>query len=207
MLLAEFGFGPIAFEFPKALVATIVGFVLLVAFLYRMAGPGVSKHFATRTTQIAEQIEQADRQLADAQQIRDDYAARIGSIEVEHRQRLDAAVRDADAARAEIIADAQTAARALQRRTAEEIARERTKQRILLRQQIVQITLDAAEQSVLELETETSHRQLIADFIGRVGVHAAKGKGASAAAGPVPDDVAANGTNAAATQTQIQRGA
>ena len=92
-------------------------------------------------------------------------------------------------------------------RTAEEIARERTKQRILLRQQIVQITLDAAEQSVLELETETSHRQLIADFIGRVGVHAANGKGASAAVGSVPDDVAANGTNAAATQTQTQRGA
>jgi F-type H+-transporting ATPase subunit b len=156
-------------------VATVVGFVLLLVLLGRMAGPGVGKHFSTRTAHIAEQYEQAERQLTDAQQIRDDYARRIGSIEVEHRQRLDAAVRDADAARADIIADAQAAAKALRRRSEEEIAREHTKQRILLRQQIVQITVDAAEQSIRELETETSQRKLIAEFINQIGANAANG--------------------------------
>jgi F-type H+-transporting ATPase subunit b len=181
-VLAEIKLGPFAIEHPSAVIATLLGFVLLLFLLSRFAVPGIRGVFTTRTAHIAEVHEQADRHLSDAQQIRDDYARRIASIEVEHRQRLDAAVRDADAARADIIADAQEAARALRRRSEEEIARERTKQRILLRQQIVQITVDAAEQSILELNTESSQHKLIADFITRVGGHATNGRGAASSA-------------------------
>jgi F-type H+-transporting ATPase subunit b len=201
-VLAELKLGPFAIEHPGAFLAITLGFLLLLALIGRFAAPGIRGTFTSRTTHIAEVHEQAERHLTDAQQIRDDYARRIASIEVEHRQRLDAAVRDSDAARADIIADAQEAARALRRRSEEEIARERTKQRILLRQQIVQITLDSAEQSILQLNTEDTQRKLIADFIGRVGVHA--GNGRSVAAVGAPDGATGS---ASATLTSTPRAA
>lgn len=174
-MLADFPLSPFAIEHPKALIATIFGFVVLLALLWRFAIPGARTVFADRTTHIADVHQQAERTLADAQQIRNDYANRIAGIEVEHRQRLESAVRDSDAARAAIIADAEEAARALRRRTEEEIARERTRQRILMRRQIVQITVDFAEQAILELNSDPTQRKLITDFVSRVGIHAGNG--------------------------------
>src|SRR5262249_26854839 len=120
-----------------------------------------------RATRIAQVHDQVESELADIRRVRDDYAARLQQIEIEARERIDAAVREADAARAEIIADAQQLAGQLRRRSEEEMARERIRQRILLRQQIVQIALDAAEQSVRTHSDEKVQRQLIGDFIAR----------------------------------------
>jgi F-type H+-transporting ATPase subunit b len=165
----------------------------------------------SRSSQIADVHEQADRHLTDAQQIRNDYANRIASIEVEHRQRVDAAIRDADAARADIIADAQEATRALRRRAEEEIARERTRQRILLRRQIVQITLDSAEEAIRNLNSEQTQHQLIGDFVAQLNGFAGNGVAAVATAGgSTPAATAADptpATPATQSQSQQQRGA
>ncbi len=185
-MLAEFPLSPFQIEFPDRFLATVLGFLLLVFLLWKFVGPGARTVFAGRTKHIADVHEQADRHLTDAQQIRNDYANRIASIEVEHRQRLDAAVRDSDAARAAIIADAEEAARALRRRTEEEISRERTRQRILMRRQIVQITVDSAEQAILDLNSEQTQRKLIVDFVARVGSHSANGSSAAATTAETP---------------------
>lgn len=168
MPVAEIQFGPFALEHTESIIATLVGFLVIVFLIVRFALPGMRTQLVDRTARIENAQREAERHLAEARQIRDDYANRIAQIEVEHRTRLDEAVREADAARAQIISDAQETARALQRRAEEEIARERTRQRILMRRQIVQITLDAAEQSVRDLNSEAAQRRLIADFIARV---------------------------------------
>jgi F-type H+-transporting ATPase subunit b len=213
MVLAELSLGPIAFHHPKALLASILGFALLLWLLGRYAVPSWRTGLNTRSSLIADAHDQAERQLADAQQIRNDYADRIASIEVEHRHRLEVAIRDSDAARADIIADAQEATRALRRRAEEEIARERTRQRILLRRQIVQITLDAAEEAILDLNSDEAQHRLIADFVTRVGGPAGNGHSAVApadgsptvAAAPAPVAPAPSAA-AAQIQSQEQRG-
>lgn len=170
-MLAElhpFGFGPVLFEHPKDLFATLVGLALLVFLLYRFAVPGAKSLLSTRATLIETGILQVDRQLSDVAQLRNDYSNRIATIEKEQRERIGAAVRDADNARAEIIAEADETARAVRRRGEEEMERERTRQRILMRQQIVQITLNAAEEAVRMQNSDAVQRQLIRDFIGEV---------------------------------------
>ncbi len=199
--LAEIQFGPFALEHTESLLATLVGFVLLVFLLVRYAMPPIRTQLAERITHIETVQAEAERHLAEARQIRDDYATRIAQIEVEHRNRLDAAVREADAARAQMIADAQETARALRRRAEEEIARERTRQRILMRRQLVQITVDAAEQSVRTLNSEDSQRRLIADFIARVS-----GPPVAAVRSGIATPAAEAGAMAQ-SQTQMQGGA
>ncbi len=187
-MIPEFQFGPLANEHPETFWASLLGLLLLLALLYRFALPGFRRMLNDRAVRIESDQTQVASQLEDIQRLRDDYAARIRQIEVEARERIDAAVREAENARTEIIAEAQQTALALRRRSEEEIARERTRQRILLRQQIVATTLDAAEHSVRANSSEALQRQLIQDFIGRAaagngsdGVRAANGNAGSGA--------------------------
>ncbi len=175
MYLAELGFGPYVIENPKIVLALVLGLALLVFVLARVNGntvPYISLDYwrtllHDRATRIEQTHNQVESELADIRRLRDDYAARLQQIETEARQRIDAAVREADIARNEIIDDAQKLAAQLRRRSEEEIARERIRQRILLRQQIVQTALDAAEESVRTHSNDKVQRQLIGDFITR----------------------------------------
>ncbi len=182
--LQPIGFGPFfLIEHPKDILATLVGLALLALLLYKFALPGARTQLLTRASTIETGLTQVDRQLEDIAQLRNDYANRIKAIEVEQRDRIGAAVRDADNARVDIIAEAQETARALRRRSEEEMDRERTRQRILVRRQIVQITLDAAEQAVKAQNSDSVQRQLIRDFTAQVAHHA-NGRAATSTIAP-----------------------
>lgn len=168
MLAEQPSFLFFAVEHPKDLLATIVGLAILLLLLYRFALPGAKTSLKDRATNVENVVRQADAQLEDMARLRDDYANRIKQIEQEQRERIAAAVRDADNARAEIIADAEEAARIVRRRGDEELDRERTRQRIILRQQMVQLTLAAAEEAVKAQNSDAVQRHLIRDFVGMV---------------------------------------
>lgn len=169
-MLAEIQFGPFAIERLDSLVAVLLGFVLLVLLLWYVNIPQLSRPFLRdmlrdRANAIADSQEQVGRALEEAKSTHDQYARRIAGIETEARARLDAAVREAEAAHATIIAEAEDVARLLRRRSEEELARERARSRTLLRRQIVQTALEAAEQAVRDHVGDRVHRRLIRDFV------------------------------------------
>ena len=129
---------PFKIEHPQLLVPMIIGFVLLFLLVTRLPIPFLSVPH---------------------------YRKELDQREEEARQRIGSAVREADAARAEIIAEAEQLAHAIKRRSEEEIARERTRQRILFRQQLVKTALDSAEGAIRESSDVTVQRRLIGDFI------------------------------------------
>ena len=180
--LAEFKFGPIAYEYPNIVAAQVLGFIALLCFLWFVNLPYVSRQYWVellndRATRIETNKKQVDDSLAEVTKLRNDYKLRIDKIEAEARERIDAAVREAEAARADIIADAQQAAVAIRRRSEEEISRERTKQRILFRQQLVKLTLDAAESSVAQHSQGETQRRLIREFTVKASSSESAGKG------------------------------
>ena len=191
-MLAEFQLGPISIENPNILVSQILGFILFALFVWflpktiPLGVPFLKDATSERSARIGENLALVETAVSDTQRIHDDYAARLRSVEAEANQRIEAAVREAEIARGDIIADAQTAAEQLRRRAEEEIARESVRQRILLRRQIVQITLDAAEQSVRAMNSDKTQRNLIQDFIARAANGAPAAGSASAFAAPAP---------------------
>lgn len=199
----EFQFGPIANEHPEALLALVIGFLLLLFLLVKVNIPVFSLPYLRgvlndRASRIQDAHEQVDRALADVRQLHDDYASRLQRIETEARQRIDEAVREAELARTEIISEARQSAEALRRRSEEELARERTRQRILLRQQLVAITLDAAEESVRAATNDSVQRSLIQDFITRASANGDGRAVMTVPAAPIKTD------GAELTQTQSQ---
>lgn len=177
MFPAEIGFGPYQIEDMSVVLPLLLGLIVLVFILWKYNIPFISRqHHADalreRATKIETNKNQVEQALAEVSKLRSEYAARLERIEHEARERIEAAVREAEAARAEIIAEAHHSVLALQRRTEEELARERTRQRILLRQQLVQSTLDAAEHSIRLNSGEDMQHVLIRDFIGKAAVGA-----------------------------------
>ena len=184
MYLAEFGI-PWKLEDPDILISLLLGLAVILFLLIRfniqyLSLPYWRELLHDRSARIEQTHNQVESELADIRHLRDDYAARLQQIEVEARKRIEEAVREADAAHTEIITDAQQLAAQLRRRSEEEMARERIRQRITMRQQIVQIALDAAEQSVRANSDDKVQRQLIGDFITRA---AQAERGAAAASG------------------------
>jgi len=172
VLLAEIQFGPFKVEGP--IYAQVIGFVLLVLLLWYVNIPVFSKPFirallVSREQRVEEVHNQLELAVSDTQKLHDDYVERLRNIEIESRQQIDKAVREADAVHDEIIADAKQAAEAVTRRAEEELAREQTRQRILLRRTIVKMSLDAAEETVSKLNDDAVQRRLIADFILHAG--------------------------------------
>ncbi len=166
--LNPFDFFPVKNEFPKAFLAIVIGFVLLAALIWKFVLPGAKTALKDRESRIEEAHNQVQTALRDVQNLRNDYDLRLKSIEAEARERIDAAVREADAVHGEIIAEAQSTADAIRRRTQEELARERNRQRLLLRRQLVQSALDAAEQSIISTNSDGIQRELIKDFATQV---------------------------------------
>ena len=174
---------PFKIEHPDAVVPLLIGLALLLFVFYRfnivyLSYPFWNELLTSRTARIETNHNQVQQALAEAKRLRDDYADRLKGIEVEQRERIAAAVKEAQTSHTEIIADAEQAAAAIRRRTEEEIARERTRQRIQLRREIVQTTFAAAEQAIKANSTDTMQHQLIGDFVARA---ANDGRTASAA--------------------------
>ncbi len=174
-VFAEGGFSPSDFipfhiEFPKSFLGILFGFLILAALLWRFGVPALKTALATRETQIETAHNEVQTALRDVQNLRNDYDSRLKSIEAEARERIDAAVREAETVRGEIIAEAKSTADAINRRTQEELARERNRQRLLLRRQLVQSALDAAEQSIVSTNSDSTQRELIRDFATQVKI-------------------------------------
>ena len=163
---------PFAIEHGGATRSLVIGLALLLFVLYKFDVIYISYPYwrdllNARTVRIETNHNQVQQALAEAQRLRDDYASRLRGIEVEQRERIEAAVKEAQTSRTEIIADAEQLATAIRRRTEEEIARARTRQRIQLRREIVQTTFDAAEKAVKANSTDSVQHQLIGDFVAR----------------------------------------
>jgi len=172
--LAEIGI-PWVNEFPDSFKGQVIGFILLVALLWKFAKPGISTMLNDRASRIQEAQSQVELALSEAKSVKSDYSSRLSGIEEEQRQRIAEAVREAEQVRGEIIAEAQHTAALIQRRAQEELAREQTRQRILLHRELVQQTMSAAEQSVTAFSQEPVQRQLIQEFVSQVATTNEKG--------------------------------
>ncbi len=167
--MALFVFNPFHIEYPQYTLPLALGFILLVALLWNKAKPAATKALKSRADKVQEEIERAESLRAQAQQVHDEYASRLASIEREHQEQRDRATAEANSACAIILADAREAAEAITRRATEEVARERTRQRILLRRQVVEMTISAAESAIATLQTDQSQHVLIQAFTERLG--------------------------------------
>jgi F-type H+-transporting ATPase subunit b len=150
---------------PYAILVNIVGFLLLLALLRRFLFRPVGDLLAQRQQDIAATYDQLEADRRQMEALRADYEQRLAGIEAEAREKIQGAIKDAQAARDQIVQETQVRSREMITRAEEEIQRERDQALITLRQQVVDLALGAANKVIGDSLDETRQRRLIDDFI------------------------------------------
>ncbi len=159
-------------EYP-GLITQIIGFIILAYLMYKYGFPPLLKIIDQRQEDIKSTYAQLDSDRARMEDTRRQYEERLAGIEAEARERIQAAVKEAQALRDNLVSDAQKQAEAILEQGRNESERERQHAFLEMRQQVVALAVAAAGKVVGESLDNARHTKLVDDFITSIGTNGA----------------------------------
>lgn len=149
-------------------ILQFLGFIVLMLLLNQFVFKKVYGILDARQQDIKSVYDQLDADRAAMETTRRDYEQRLAGIEAEAREKITAAVKEAQTLRDNLVADAQKQAETLIEQGRSESERERQKAFLEMRHQIVALAVSAAGKVVGESMDGPRQNKLVDDFIGSV---------------------------------------
>ena len=159
------------------LLTQVVGFGILMLLLWKFAFGRIFGILDERRDNIQATYDQLDADRARMEETRRQYEQRLAGIEAEAREKIQAAVLEAQALRDNLVADARQQAETIVMQGRNDSERERQAAFLEMRQQIVAIAMSAAGKVVGENLTDARQTKMVDDFIGSVGIGAVSESG------------------------------
>jgi len=175
---------------PALLITQIVGFLILLFLLNRFMFKPIFGILDQRQADIKATYDQLEADRARMEETRRQYEQRLANIEAEAREKIQAAVQEAQALRDNLVADARQQAETIVSQGRNDSERERQAAFLEMRGQIVAIAMAAASKVVGENLNDARQTKMVDDFIGSVGIGAVSDSGRG-----VSETVAANGSS------------
>lgn len=154
---------------PLGVLSQAVGLIILVWLVKKYGTTPLFKVLDDRQAEIKATYDQLDADRESMQKTRAEYEQRLANIESQAREQIQAAVKEAQELRANIIADAQKQAEATLEKGRAESERERSAALVQMRQEIVDLAIQAAGKVINENLDAKKHQSLVDDFIGSIG--------------------------------------
>lgn len=162
---------------PALLLTQIVGFLILMALLWRFAFGRIFGILDERRDNIKATYDQIEDDRKRMEDTRLQYEQRLANIEAEAREKIQAAVLEAQALRDNLVSDARQQAETIVVQGRNESERERQAAFLEMRRQIVAIAMAAAGKVVGENLNDARQTKMVDDFIGSVGIGAVSESG------------------------------
>jgi len=175
---------------PALLITQIVGFLILLFLLNRFMFKPIFGILDQRQADIKATYDQLEADRARMEETRRQYEQRLANIEAEAREKIQAAVQEAQALRDNLVADARQQAETIVSQGRNDSERERQAAFLEMRGQIVAIAMAAASKVVGENLNDARQTKMVDDFIGSVGIGAVSDSGRG-----VSETVTANGSS------------
>ena len=156
------------FELQQILTHAL-GFLIFVWVLKKFAWGPLLGLMEERRAKIAGEFEEIDKQKAEVAQITADYEARMKEIDNERRAKMVEAVKEGKQMAADIKADAINEIRALHEKAKTDLQRDVAKAKVQLRDEMIGLTMAAAQKVVREKMDDAKHRDLIGRYIDELG--------------------------------------
>jgi F-type H+-transporting ATPase subunit b len=153
---------------PDLAVVTVVVFLLLLAVLSKFAWKPIVEALDRRERSIAENITAAAAQNEAAKELLSQHEAKLRSASDEIREMLDEARRNAEAAKAGIIAEAKTAAQAEQQRAVRGVQHATDAALRQLAEKSADLAVDLAGKIVTEKLTASDRARLVRDAVAQL---------------------------------------
>jgi len=152
----------------RQVLTQVVGFLIMVWLLRRFAWGRLLGMLEARRQKIAGEFEEAERRKAEAAELKTRYETELRGIEAQARQRLQEAMAEGQKLAAEIKSQAQADAAHRMQQAADEIAREREKAKEILKEQMIALSVRAAEKILRQKLDDQGQRKLVGEFIDEV---------------------------------------
>jgi len=150
------------------LLTHAVGFLITVWILKRFAWGPLMALLEERRKKIADEFQAIEEEKNKVNQLAADYEAKLRNIDAERRAKLVEAVNEGKKIAQKIEADARTKAQEIHAKAKGDIEREVAKAKVQLKNDMVTITMTAAEKILKEKLDDTKDRELIGRFIESV---------------------------------------
>lgn len=156
--------GALKIEIPQ-LITHIIGFVIALWILKKFAWQPLLGLLDERRERIKNSFDEIDAKNAEAESLNQQYQAKLRDIDAEARKRLTEAVQEGEKIAAKIKDDARNDAKDVMARTKSEIEQDFAKARIQLKEDVVNLTINATEKIIRERLDTQKHREMIGRFI------------------------------------------
>ena len=141
--------------------------ILLLVLVYYLKQP-IKNFLIERRGILGNEIDDAEKALAEAKRIRDEYEGKLGNIENEIKSLRESIRRQGEIEREEILKQARVASEKMKKEATETIKLETAKAHRDIRTKAVAIAIDIAEDLIRKGMTESDKGRLIEDFVSRI---------------------------------------
>jgi F-type H+-transporting ATPase subunit b len=145
-----------------------VGFLITVWILKRFAWGPLLALLEERRNKIIDEFKNIDEEKAITAQLTADYETKLKEIDVERRAKLVEAVNEGKKIAEEIKLTARDEVKEIRAKTKADLVREVAKAKTQLKNDMVAMTVTAAEKIINEKLDDAKHRELIGGFIDNV---------------------------------------
>lgn len=149
-------------------VTNILAFVFLLLILKKFAWGALLKGIDDRRNKIASEFEGIERAKQELAQLKSDYQEHLGRIEEEARAKIQQAVDEGRRVGSEIEEGARRNAREMLEKAKESIALEVAKARVELKEQVVDLAIQATHKILQQHLDEETDRRMIEAFIKEI---------------------------------------
>ncbi len=153
----------------QQLLTHMVGFLIALWVLRKFAWGPLLDLMEERRSKIAGEFEEIENQKAEVARVTGEYVAKMQEIENERRAKMVEAVKEGKQMAADIKAKAQNEVRALHEKAKVDLQRDVAQAKVQLRDEMISMTMAAAEKVVRERMDDAKHRDLIGRYIDEVG--------------------------------------
>jgi F-type H+-transporting ATPase subunit b len=143
----------------------VLGFVILVGVLAKLAVPVLAKILRARTEQIEETFRKIDQDTRETATRLTEMKDKLANLGQESQRRLDAALADAEKTKTQLLSEANAQVQTAFVKVKNEIQIERDKAVLELRQDATSLTLQAAERLVETTMNDPIHEKIVDTYL------------------------------------------
>lgn len=154
----------------SVIIVTIINFVILFFVLKRLLFARVTDAMDKRQESIVNNIEKAKQDVVEARNLKAQSDELLKEARQEGKKLAEENKKRAEKLYADIVEEAHKEAAMVMERGRIEIEREKEKAKDELKTQVVELSLLFSSKALEETIDEAKHKQLINDFISKVGI-------------------------------------
>ena len=149
----------------KLVLVNIIGFVILLVVAKKMVFDPIGKVVTERDSDISGQYDRLESAQREMEALKSDYESRLTAIEAEAREKIQTAIKEAQAARDQILSDANQKSHEIVSKAEAEAERAKEQAMTELRMRIVDIAVGTTRRIIGESLSADRQTALVDEYI------------------------------------------